>query len=137
MRWWVCHLQLLLPSPAQSFSGLSTMGPHFVVSDMRLPQLGRARSPYLYPPGTRWPSCTPRYWVPFWPPPTTSRAVWDPCYISSGWTHTKHRSFSYPQECVCVAQQWVVYQESLHGYVLTESLPSSGRLLWLHYSGSI
>jgi hypothetical protein len=25
----------------------------------------RARSPYLYPPGTGWPSYTPRHWVPF------------------------------------------------------------------------
>jgi hypothetical protein len=24
----------------------------------------RARSPYLYPPGTRWPSYTPGHWVP-------------------------------------------------------------------------
>jgi hypothetical protein len=25
----------------------------------------RARSPYLYPPGTGWPSYTPGHWVPF------------------------------------------------------------------------
>jgi hypothetical protein len=33
----------------------------------------RARSPYLYPPGTGWPSYIPRHWVPFSSPPTTSR----------------------------------------------------------------
>jgi hypothetical protein len=33
----------------------------------------RARSPYLYPPGTGWPSYTPRHWVSFSSPPTTRR----------------------------------------------------------------
>jgi hypothetical protein len=35
----------------------------------------RARSPYLYPPGTGWPSCTPKHWVPFSSPSTTRRAT--------------------------------------------------------------
>jgi hypothetical protein len=29
------------------------------------PLTWRARSPYLYPPGTGWPGYTPRHWVPF------------------------------------------------------------------------
>jgi hypothetical protein len=29
------------------------------------PPTWRARPPYLYPPVTRWPSYTPRHWVPF------------------------------------------------------------------------
>jgi hypothetical protein len=33
----------------------------------------RARSLYLYPPGTGWPSYTPRHWVPFMSPLTTRR----------------------------------------------------------------
>jgi hypothetical protein len=33
------------------------------------------RSPYLYPPGTGWPSYTPSHWVPFSSPPTTRRAT--------------------------------------------------------------
>jgi hypothetical protein len=33
----------------------------------------RARSPYLYPPGTGWPGYSPRQWVPFSSPPTTPR----------------------------------------------------------------
>jgi hypothetical protein len=37
--------------------------PHFAVSDSRLPQTWRVRSPYLYPPGTEWSSYTPRHWV--------------------------------------------------------------------------
>jgi hypothetical protein len=35
----------------------------------------RARSPYLYPPGTGWPGYTPRHCVPFLSPPTTRRAT--------------------------------------------------------------
>jgi hypothetical protein len=34
----------------------------------------RTRSPHLYPPGTGWPSYTPRHRVPFSSPPTTRRA---------------------------------------------------------------
>jgi hypothetical protein len=37
------------------------------------PPTWRARSPYLYPPGTGWPSYTLRYWVPFSSSPTTRR----------------------------------------------------------------
>jgi hypothetical protein len=46
----------------------------------------RARSPYLHPPGTGWPSYTPRHWVPFSSPPTTRRAtveVFDPASTRS------------------------------------------------------
>jgi hypothetical protein len=35
----------------------------------------KPRSQYLYPPGTGWPSYTPRHWVPFSSPPTTRRAM--------------------------------------------------------------
>jgi hypothetical protein len=38
------------------------------------PPTWRARSLYLYPPGTVWPSYTPRHWVPFSSPPTTCSA---------------------------------------------------------------
>jgi hypothetical protein len=49
--------------------------PQFPVSESRLPPTWRARSPYLYPPGTGWPGYTPRHWVPFSSPPTTRRAM--------------------------------------------------------------
>jgi hypothetical protein len=39
------------------------------------PQTWRARSPYLYPPGTGWPSYTPKHWVSLSSPPTTRRAT--------------------------------------------------------------
>jgi hypothetical protein len=45
----------------------------------------RARSPYLYPPGTGWSSYTPRYWVPFSSPPTTRRAMGEIFDPASTW----------------------------------------------------
>jgi hypothetical protein len=54
-------------SPAQSFSGPSLR--------FGTPKTWRARSPYLYPPGTGRPGYTPRHWVPFSSPPTTRRAI--------------------------------------------------------------
>jgi hypothetical protein len=35
----------------------------------------RTRSPYLYLPGTRWPSYTLSHWIPFSSPPTTRKAT--------------------------------------------------------------
>jgi hypothetical protein len=55
-------------SPAQSFLGPSPAG-LVIIFYCRLkfetPPTWRARSPYLYPPRTGWPSYTPRHWVPF------------------------------------------------------------------------
>jgi hypothetical protein len=67
--WW--------PSPAQSFSSPSHAGLMTVCYCHRFetPPTWRARSPYLYPTWTGWPSYTPRHWVPFSPPPTTRRAT--------------------------------------------------------------
>jgi hypothetical protein len=64
-------------SPAQSFLGPSPAGLVTIFYGLRFetPPTWRARSPYLYPPGTGWPSYTPRHWVPFSSPPTTRRAT--------------------------------------------------------------
>jgi hypothetical protein len=75
----VCRLPLLLASPAQSFSGPSTPGlVTFYCLRFETSPSRRARSPYLYPPGTGWPSYTPRHWASFPSPPTTLRGVFDP-----------------------------------------------------------
>jgi hypothetical protein len=63
------------------------------------PQTWRARSPYLYLPGTGWPSYTPRDWVPFSPPPTTRRAtveVFEPASTqgSEAWTSKSYHKAS-------------------------------------------
>jgi hypothetical protein len=59
------------PSSAQIFSGPSLAGLITIFYCLRFetPSTWRARSPYLYPPGTGWPSYTPRHWVPFSSPP--------------------------------------------------------------------
>jgi hypothetical protein len=71
------------PSPAQSFSGPSPAVLMTILYCLRFETLPtwRARSPYLYPPGTGWPGYTPGHWVPFSSPPTTRRTtmeVFDP-----------------------------------------------------------
>jgi hypothetical protein len=64
-------------SPAQSFLGPSPAGLVTIFYWLRFETfpIWRARSTYLYPPGTRWPSYNPRHWVPFSSPPTTRRAT--------------------------------------------------------------
>jgi hypothetical protein len=76
-RKWVCSLQLLLSLPAQSFSGPTATGLMTIFYCLKFETLPtwRARSPYLYPPGTGWPGYTPRHWVPFPSPLTTTKAT--------------------------------------------------------------
>jgi hypothetical protein len=58
----VCNLLLLLvlanAVPPDS-------RPYFTIPIFETPPTWRVRSPYLYPPGTKWPSYTPGHWVPF------------------------------------------------------------------------
>jgi hypothetical protein len=56
----------------QSPSGLMTI---FYCPRFGTPPIWRARSPYLYRPGTGWPGYTPRHWAPFSSPPVTRRAT--------------------------------------------------------------
>jgi hypothetical protein len=79
----VCLYNFCWPSPGQSFSGPSSAGLMTVFYCLRFetPPTSRARSPYLYPPGTGWSGYTPRHWTPFSSPPTTRCAtveVFDP-----------------------------------------------------------
>jgi hypothetical protein len=88
-RGWVCRLQLLLVSPAQSFSGPSPARLMTILYCLTFetPPTWRPRSQYLYASGTGWPGYTPRHWVPFTSPPTTRRAtveVFDPSSTWSG-----------------------------------------------------
>jgi hypothetical protein len=82
-RGWACVYNCCWSSPAQSFSGPNPAGlmTIFYCLKFETPPTWRARSPYLYPPGTEWPGYNPRHWVPFWSTPTTRRAkveVFDP-----------------------------------------------------------
>jgi hypothetical protein len=53
---------------------LQNSRPYFTIS-YETPPTWRARSPYLYPPGTGWPSYTPGHWVPFSSSLMTHRAT--------------------------------------------------------------
>jgi hypothetical protein len=65
----ICDLQLLLFLASAVILGwLVTI---FYCLRFETPPTWRARSPYLYPPATGWPSYTLRHWVPFSSPSTT------------------------------------------------------------------
>jgi hypothetical protein len=76
-RGWVCHLPLLLVL-ASAFilrSESRRTLDHILLSQIWDSPNLESRSPYLYPPGTGWPSYTLRHWVPFPSPSTTRRAM--------------------------------------------------------------
>jgi hypothetical protein len=73
MRGWVCRLQLLLALANTVVLRSKSRGTHDhnLLSQIRDSSNLEDRSPYLYPPGTGWPSYTPRHWVPFRIPAST------------------------------------------------------------------
>jgi hypothetical protein len=73
---WVCCLQLLLVIASAVIPRSDSRGTHYrILLRFRTPQTLKARSSYLYLPGTGWTSYTPRHWVLLSPPPTTRRAT--------------------------------------------------------------
>jgi hypothetical protein len=76
-REWVCGLQLMLVLASAVILRPESRGTrdHISLSQIRDSLPCRARSPYLYPPGTRWHGYTLRHWVPFSSHPTTSRVT--------------------------------------------------------------
>jgi hypothetical protein len=55
------------------------------------PAIWRTKSPCLYPPGTGWPSYTPRHWVPFSSPPLLER-LFCPFYNPTAWAAARNSS---------------------------------------------
>jgi hypothetical protein len=94
-RGWVCNLlvQLLLGLSRAVTLGVEVSQnsrPYFTVS-FETPPTWRDRPPYLYPPGTGWPSYTPAHWVSFFSPlrvPSNSSAfrllnyIWFSSYLT-------------------------------------------------------
>jgi hypothetical protein len=76
-RGWVCRLQLLLVLASAVILGPSPAGLITLLYCLRFetPPTWRARSPFLYPPGTGLPSYTPRHWVRISSPATTRRTT--------------------------------------------------------------
>jgi hypothetical protein len=63
MRGWVYHLQLLLALASAVILRSASSGTHITTLYCLMyetPQTWRARSPYLYPPGTGWPQLYPQ-----------------------------------------------------------------------------
>jgi hypothetical protein len=77
MRRWACRLQLLLTLSSAFIlrSESCRTHDHTLLSQLRDSPNLEARFPYLYSPGTVWPSYTPRHWVPFPSPITTRKAT--------------------------------------------------------------
>jgi hypothetical protein len=75
MRGRVCCSQFLLILASAVILGSESRGTydHILLSKIRDSPNLEGQVPYLYPPGTGWPSYTPRHWVPFSPPPTNLR----------------------------------------------------------------
>jgi hypothetical protein len=65
----------LAAGPRQRSHSRAELVTIFYCLRFEIPSTWRARSPYLYPPGTMWLSYTPRHWVPFSSPPTARRAA--------------------------------------------------------------
>jgi hypothetical protein len=110
-RGWVCCLQLLLTLASAVILRSESRGTHdhILLSQIRDSPTWKARSPYLFPPGTGWPSYTPRHWVPFSSTPTTHRVP------------------------LCIEQTEKLFPKIPLLY-LAYPLPSNGRLLRYHYS---
>jgi hypothetical protein len=70
MRGWVCHLQLLMVFASTVIHRSESHRTHHHHHHLRFetPPTWRARSPYLYPPGTGWASYTHRHWIPVFVP---------------------------------------------------------------------
>jgi hypothetical protein len=73
-RGWICRFQLMLALASAVIVGSESRETHDCLRFDTHPTW-RARSPYLYPPGTGWPGYTPRYWVPFSSSPSPHRAT--------------------------------------------------------------
>jgi hypothetical protein len=72
---WVCSLQFLLALASAVIFRSESRGnhDHILLSQIRDSPKMEARIPYLYIPGTGWPSCIRRHWVLVTLPPTTRR----------------------------------------------------------------
>jgi hypothetical protein len=113
-------------SPALSFLGLSPTGLVTIFYCLRIetPPTWRARFPYLYPPGTGWPSYTPRHWVPF------SLPLWALHYITSAPTIQETPFLTVPL-LQCWLSVGMMYLLSC-GNAVNLPLSSSGQCLSYH-----
>jgi hypothetical protein len=76
-RGWVCCLQVLLALASAVILRSKPRGTRdqILLSQIRDSPNLEGQVPYLCPPGTGWPSCSPRHSVPLSSPPTTHRTM--------------------------------------------------------------
>jgi hypothetical protein len=112
----VCRLQLLLAFARAGPAGLMTI--FYCLGFEALPTW-RARSPYLFLPGTGWPSYAPRHWVPFSSPLTTCRATLEVLVQAStrGICSTTYNSLIH-----CVLRQQLLKRSSLTRILTVNSI---------------
>jgi hypothetical protein len=93
----VCHFQLLLALTNTVILGTKSCrtDDHYWFR-FEIPPAWKARFPFLYPPGTGWPSYNPRHWVPFPSPPMICRAMVEVFEPSSIWV-TGQNQLTLPQ----------------------------------------
>jgi hypothetical protein len=74
---WVCRCQLLLALGSVVILGPGSRGTHdhILLSQIRGSSKLERQVPVFISPGIRWPSYTPRHWVPFSSSSTTRRAT--------------------------------------------------------------
>jgi hypothetical protein len=90
---WVCSLQLLLVFTVILRSESRGTHDHSLLPQVRDSPNLEGQVPVFIPPGTGWPSYTPRHWVPFSSSPTTRRVtveVFDP---ASSQSKTRNQSY--------------------------------------------
>jgi hypothetical protein len=93
MRGWVYRLQLLLALDSSVILGSESRGTHDHISLSQIRDLTKLEDqfPVFISPRNRWPSSTPRHWVPFSSPPTTRRATVEVLDHVSTWVATPVR----------------------------------------------
>jgi hypothetical protein len=86
LRGWIVY-NSYWPMPAHSFLDPSPVGLMTVFYRLGFEAIPtwRARSPYLYLPGTGWPSFTHRHWVTFSSPPMIHRVTMEVFRPASTW----------------------------------------------------
>jgi hypothetical protein len=89
------------------------------------PPTWKARSPYLYPTGTGWPSYTPRHWVPFSSPGYLGRQS-ESLYIPSARKRGKQRFEQFLQFCL---RMLLSDGPGIVAYLHSSSVPMSFSLL--------
>jgi hypothetical protein len=78
------QLLLILASAVILSSEFARFTMTFYCLRFETPSTWRARFPYLYPPGTGWPSYTPRHWVLFSSSPITQQRGCHVVFVSAG-----------------------------------------------------